>query len=425
MSEPWMVDQGTVEALLPLVARLLQGENVQFGSTNREDGPDESTPYCYHPAANSSYYNFSEAPAGSVAVFPVVGAITKFDTWCSEGTETLMARMAAADRMENISGHLLEIDSGGGQGTNIETVARFIRAKLEKPVVAWFNGVAASAAYWMAAAADEVYASEPTDQVGSIGVYFTFMDMRKRWEEMGIKVHEIYAEQSDLKNRDFLLARDGEYKQLREKMLNPYADRFISQVKEMRPGLTDARAFRGEIFTAPEAQQIGMIDGQLDFEAAIERVTALAAQRAANSNTSTNNIEMKQIEVILGYSLETDKDGGAYLQAQELEKLNAAMADGNEVPAEVGATIERLTAEVASMAKQQAEINASLEALKANNTQLANQLAEQKNELDRVGGQPGAGPTRVAVEKDPADEKPDALDEFERAAAAADRLVVE
>jgi hypothetical protein len=196
---PWMMDGRSARAYHPIIVNMLKGHQVDL---NEEPA---RRPFAYSASSQRKikYYNFGEAPEGSVAVHTLIGAVTKYGGWCTSGTEGMMMSMSKADEMKNIAAHMLEIDSGGGEATNIETVARFIRNNIKKPVVAWFNGTCASAAYYIASACDEIYASEPTDQVGSIGVLLSFMDFKPFYESQGVNVHEIYATQSELKNADY------------------------------------------------------------------------------------------------------------------------------------------------------------------------------------------------------------------------------
>lgn len=420
LSEPWLADRATIDAWLPVIERMLKGEDVH--ATRK---PDEKAPVCYNPTDGAAYFFLKEAPQGSVAVHVVAGLISKYDTYFTDGTETLMRRLAVADKLDNICGHLLEIDSGGGQGTNIETVARFIRGQVQKPVVAWFNGTAASAAYWIAAAADEVYASQVTDQVGSIGAYASFLDFRKMLADRGIVLHEVYAEQSDLKNVDLRQARDGDYELLREQMVNPLAACFISHVKELRPGLTEETAYRGAIFTATKAKEIGMIDGLLTFEQALQRINTLAQERASLNISQQQPLQMKKIEAVLG-SLEK-QNGGVFLNEEQIAQLEAALLTDEDVPVNA----EQLTgieAQLKTIAASQATVAKALTALQAEQKTQAATLATQAEELKRLGDAPGAGPTKVATKEDPAnanDDKYDALEALNALAKTADRITIE
>lgn len=271
-----MMDFHTAQAHMPLVLRMMEG-NMESLARDAEEEPRHRA---YSARYNRAFYDPQAAPPGSVAIHAMIGTITKYGGWCTRGTEDLMREMEEADQMANIAGHVIEIDSGGGEGTNLETVANHIRYNIQKPVVAWYNGYCCSAAYWIASAADEVYASEPTDVAGSIGVYMTFMDLRKYYEEKGITLHEVYADQSTEKNHDMRAARDGEYEIIKNNFLNPYAQRFIDMVREMRPGLAHEDApMRGGIYMSQEAQKLGLIDGVMTRQQAILRVNQLADAR--------------------------------------------------------------------------------------------------------------------------------------------------
>lgn len=414
-TEPWMVERRTLATWLPLVHRLMNGEQVVMAD------PDEvRRPYASASTINGYWTgDIAAAQPGSVAIYPIHGPITKAGGLCHYGTEELMQAMRNAENAGNIVAHVLEIDSGGGQGSNLETVAYFIRNELKKPVVSWFNGIAASAAYYMGAAADEMYASQGTDQVGSIGVMCTFQDFREYFEKNGVKLHEVYAEQSTLKNQDFLQALEGDYGKLQEKMLNPYAARFIEVMQEMRPAMQEETAYQGEIFTATEAVKIGMIDGIITFQQAIDRAISLAGPQSTTMDNVSN------IEAVLGYELNASQDEagqeGVFLRTSELETINAritpeasgeqvAEKETSQVPAEV-VSAERVTA-----------LETSLSAVKETLTEMDKTLKAQSALLDRIGGKPGAGPTTIATDKeeqpDAGDKEPSALDKMNSWAAS-------
>jgi len=69
---------------------------------------------------------------------------------------------------------LLDIDSPGGTVTGINEASNFIaEASKEKPITAYVGGVGASAAYWLASAADEIVL-DATSRVGSVGVVVAY-----------------------------------------------------------------------------------------------------------------------------------------------------------------------------------------------------------------------------------------------------------
>lgn len=384
-SAVWMVDPGTLQAAAPFVSALLRGEDPKWPAPDRD-----TRPYALwqNYGGSARYYNYHDAPPGSVAVHPVIGTVVKYGGLCTMGTEDLMQQMAAADSHKNIVAHVIEMDSGGGEGTNIETVARFIKNELTKPVVTWFNGMSASAAYYMAAATDEIYASESTDMVGSIGALISFADWREFYEKQGIKLHEIYADPSDLKNQGILQAMNGEYDLLKSSLLNPFAERFIATVKEFRPQLQDEDAYRGRIFLAAEAEAIGMIDGILTFAQALDRAKELA-EIAQQNSFNQNNIHMNypRLESLIG-SFE-EHDGGVFLRSADLQLIERNLVTEGFEPVQTStlqAVQEALTA-----------MNDTLNAVQAD-------VARNSAAIEAYGDLPGDVPTSTVTEQDTADD---------------------
>lgn len=384
LSAVWMIDEPTFRSAIPFVAALARGENVRF-----EEDKVELRPYALWQQNQVRYYNYNDAPPESVAVHTLIGAVVKYGGFCSSGTEDLMRQMAKADQHANIGGHVIEIDSGGGEATNIETVARYIRNEIKKPVIAWFNGTCASAAYYIAAAADEIYASEPTDIVGSIGTMISFADFRELYEKEGIKIHEIYADQSQLKNLDFQQALAGDYKRLKEHLLNPYAQTFIDTVKAFRPELLEEEAFQGEVYMTGDAIQIGMIDGQRTFAEAITRVQELIQTRSFNHNNTS--MTFQRIEALLGTPIEIH-DNGAFLRVDELQLIDRNLvAEGSEaVPM---TELQRLTASIEGFSQTLTALRADVS---ANSTAIQQQVAD----IERIGNEPGAQPSDLAAGSD-------------------------
>lgn len=113
------------------------------------------------------------APTG-VAVIPVFGVIGKrlsaMEMACGGcDINTLAASFEAANADPAITGIVLHIDSPGGTVQGVPELAQRIATTKTKPVRAVSDTMIGSAAYYLAAAADEIVTT-PTAQVGSIGV---------------------------------------------------------------------------------------------------------------------------------------------------------------------------------------------------------------------------------------------------------------
>jgi signal peptide peptidase SppA len=100
-------------------------------------------------------------------------------------------RQALAD--PSIGGIVISVDSPGGSVYGVpELVAEIYRARGQKPVVAVADSMAASAAYWIACQAEQVYVT-PGGEVGSIGVLTAHADMSQALANEGVSVSVISA----------------------------------------------------------------------------------------------------------------------------------------------------------------------------------------------------------------------------------------
>lgn len=95
----------------------------------------------------------------------------------------------------------LLIDSPGGTIEKTDLVWQAINdISKSKKVIAYSMGVMASAAYWIASAANKIVATAPSDILGSIGVMFASLDIDTMMEEDGFKKVVIRASNSSKKN---------------------------------------------------------------------------------------------------------------------------------------------------------------------------------------------------------------------------------
>lgn len=109
------------------------------------------------------------------------------DTLTSAEDVTWALGEAASD--PHIKAVVLQIDSGGGSPVAAEEVAAALKV-LGKPSVAWVRESAASAAYWVASAADTIIASQSSD-IGSIGVTYSYVDNAKQNEQEGLTYNQL------------------------------------------------------------------------------------------------------------------------------------------------------------------------------------------------------------------------------------------
>ena len=156
---------------------------------------------------------------------------------------------------------MVQLKAGGGEGNAMRMMVETISER-NKPVIAFIDDFAASAAYGIAAACDLVTANSTTARVGSVGCYMTVADYTERFAQQGIKLTDVYARQSTQKNKDYRDAIAGDTKAV-EDIATVYCESFLAQVAKDRDGkLTADREVwgTGRMFFATEAMELGLID---------------------------------------------------------------------------------------------------------------------------------------------------------------------
>ncbi|QIP14724.1 S49 family peptidase [Spirosoma aureum] len=289
----WCIEPIWAEQHLPLVQSFLSG---QFPiQTNEDDETQTQDPiagktFAIAAQSGSNYavqnryaLDDPELPDNSVYVLDMRGVVVKESNCCSIGTEEYARLIRQAYAHEKIIGCVGLVDSPGGQLSGTPTLYDVIRDPIKPFVVVVNEGLMASAAYWYSCGADYIYASQQTDQIGSIGVYIEFDDATEAREKMGIKRHTIYSDRSSQKNRPFRDAKEGKTELIRED-LNQAADLFRAAVEQGRgKRLKVAKkggpdVFEGGLFYAGKAIELGLIDGYGNLETAIAKVAELASK---------------------------------------------------------------------------------------------------------------------------------------------------
>jgi signal peptide peptidase SppA len=291
---PFAMQHETVLAYLPQVAQLLKGGGgpVDPNAKRKVRSLHVATlgqPGAATVAGRKKVKGYDEAPEGSVAIHSLKGVMLKQDQWglCEDtpGTASLLRAMQAADAHENVIAHVVDIDSGGGTVDGTAEFGAGIKA-LTKPVVAYSDGIIASAAYWAASSCARIVLNNSTCAVGSIGVMCSIADYQPMLEELGVKFHDLRADDSDEKNEDFRQLLAGNYKPYVTNVLNPLRDMFASTVKANRPQLDTKegnKLLRGSMYFAETAKAEGLVDEIGSFDRAVQ----LAYELAEAGDTST------------------------------------------------------------------------------------------------------------------------------------------
>jgi capsid assembly protease len=138
--------------------------------------------------------NSASNPPGGIAVLPIHGVISNRAYWWA-GAPLEMLSQALEDFVNSSSVQtiVLDVDSPGGTVPGVIEFADQIReARKKKKIIAVANTDAASAAYWLASAADELVVA-PSGSVGSIGVFMVHHDYSEALKSDGVATTIIKA----------------------------------------------------------------------------------------------------------------------------------------------------------------------------------------------------------------------------------------
>lgn len=234
-----------------------------------------------------------------VAIIPIDGVIGKkmnlFMSLCG-GTSTQLLQRDVMQAVNDPSVHsiILAIDSPGGDVDGTQAAANTLRqAASQKPMVALADGLMASAAYWLGSAASQIYMTEDTTTVGSIGVVATHVDYSKAYEDEGVKVTEITAgKYKRIASQYAPLSPEG--RQTIQDQVDHIYSVFVDAVAANRGVSTDVvldKMADGRVFLGQQAIDAGLVDGKATMDSLIaklndnyQRLMKLSAVAPAKSN---------------------------------------------------------------------------------------------------------------------------------------------
>ena len=179
----------------------------------------------------------------------------------SVSTEKVLERAFERDRLAAVA---LLINSPGGSPTQSALVADRIRslaAEHDVPVLAFCEDVAASGGYWLACAADEIYA-HATSIVGSIGVISQSFGLEGLLQRIGVERRLYTAGEAKSRLDPFLPEKPEDVVWLRglQDQLHELFREWVVARRGDRLS-TSTELFDGEVWTGARAVELGLVDG--------------------------------------------------------------------------------------------------------------------------------------------------------------------
>ena len=205
-------------------------------------------------------------PPPVVGVLRLGGVIGGFGPFRSGLTLSGLApAIERAFKLPRLQAVALAVNSPGGSPTQSDLIARRIRdlaREKEVPVLAFCEDVAASGGYWLACAADEIYARE-TSIIGSIGVVSAGFGFPELLQRIGVERRLYTAGDRKAMLDPFQPAKPDDIERL-DAIQTELHEVFKALVRDRRGERLKAAEdtlFSGEFWTGKRAVELGLIDG--------------------------------------------------------------------------------------------------------------------------------------------------------------------
>ena len=216
------------------------------------------------------------------------------------GAETLAERLRTVGEDSRVKAVVLRLNSPGGESFASEKIRREVQALKEggKTVVVSMGDVAASGAYWIAMAGQEVWAS-PASITGSIGVFGIIPTFSRPLEKLGIHTDGVGTTPLAGKLRlDVPLAED--LKRIFQSATDQTYRDFIRVVAKGR-GMGEAaveEVARGRVWSGAQAKDRGLVDQVGTLQQAVDAAARIAGL-GADYEVQYSEMELSPFETFL------------------------------------------------------------------------------------------------------------------------------
>lgn len=272
LTAPWALAPDKLRELQAIYSTHLRGEKIDVDAIEARMG---------RPLANDQQaYQIRQGGVAVLALDGVMAPKANLFMRVSGGVSTQMAGQQIESAMADprVTAMVLAIDSPGGSVFGTPELGATIRVlSAVKPIVTVSEATLASAAYWAGAAANAVYISGPTVQVGSIGVVATHS---YNPQASGSAVTEITAgKYKRIASDTGPLSAEG-LAYLQSQVDHLYAV-FVDAVAANRGTTTDAvleHMADGRIFIGQQAIDRGLVDGFATVDSMVEQMATNPAK---------------------------------------------------------------------------------------------------------------------------------------------------
>lgn len=404
LNQPWYINGTYGKAMLPSLFSILEGK----GFSEKPHNPNIVSAYNQAGTAISvADIGSTTNTEGNVVVLGIKSPIYKYDQECGpSGTKTAMAVMEQYRNNASVTGIVLDIDSGGGQVSGTPEFHDYVAA-YPKPVVAYTDGMMASAAYYIGSATKHIVANKRADAIGSIGVMCQFVDMKGYYESKGAKVRSMYSTLSPDKNKAFRdLDENDDEEGFIKTELDPIAESFHVDMKAARPNLNSVVLGGGD-YDAKKALEFNLIDEIGTLNTAVAKVFELSKSSNTTNLNKTQTMNRPNLQAVIGIDAPLEAmDGHSSLAVENLDAIEATLTDNAQAIADAKKAKKDAEETLAANITANNELTAQLDAVITASEIEVPETATSEEKINAIqahivelGKRDAAQPTAVVVEE--------------------------
>ncbi len=226
-----------------------------------------------------------------------------------------------AGRDDSIAAIMIRVDSPGGTPTAAETIRRAIiwtRQEYKKPVFVTMGTTAASGGYWVASAADRIFAL-PSTLTGSIGVVGGKMNISQLMREHNVNIDGVsFGANADMLSpfAPFSTSSQMQFEKSLDRVYQ-YFTQIVADGRRMTLPQVEELA-QGRVWTGRQAKDFKLVD---DLGGAVEAYDALAKTLGVTSRNDLNVIELPKPESPFEAVIELLERGSPFALSRQIEMV--------------------------------------------------------------------------------------------------------
>lgn len=339
LNAPWAIEPTKLLEIQSIYATHLRGDKIDLAAVEARIG---------RPLKNANTAEKSYDIVDGVAIVRMEGVMAKrmnLFAQISGGTSTELLTRDIQSALADSAAHsiILATDTPGGTVDGTQLLADAIRAAgQQKKIVTLGSGAMCSAGYWAGSAANQVYITDGTTNVGSIGVVTSHVDVSAQEQARGVKTTEITAgKYKRIASQYGPLSDEG--RQSIQDQLDYMYSLFVAAVAKNRGVSVDqvlANMADGRVFIGQQAIDAGLVDGvftmaQLIVKLNQDRTKITPTKRAGAAPTSTqpkgkNMLTAEQVASEHPEAAAALRAEGAVAERERIQGIEAQLIPGHE-----------------------------------------------------------------------------------------------